>query len=223
VRRIRRVSQGISEAAFARLSVAVALSASLHLYIIYGLALRPTQGSADHVSVINARLLSAPAVMERPMPEAPATQRRHGPPAQPHVVSSSEPIEIPVATQTLQNGDRSLEPDGSTASLPDLVHYAASDLDVYPQPLNRLEPVYPQTALAREIGGSVLLLLLIDESGRVTDVTVVDASPLDVFEESALQAVAATAYSPAQKGGRAVRSRILVKMDYDPSATVAPR
>ena len=220
MRRIRQVPQGVSQAAFARLSVAVVLSATLHLYLIYGLALRPTHGSADRVSIINARLLPEPAVMKRPTLAAPATLRRRIPPAQPQVPSLPEPIETPVpAAQTLPAVDRSPEPEVSIASLPDPVHYAARDLDVYPQPLNRIEPVYPQTALAGEIGGSVTLLLLIDESGRVTDVSVVDASPQDVFEESALRALAGTAYSPAQKNGRAVRSRILVKVDYDPIAS----
>jgi outer membrane biosynthesis protein TonB len=81
-----------------------------------------------------------------------------------------EPIETPVpAAPAPPAGDRSSEPEGSTASLHDPVHYAARDLDVYPQPLNRIEPVYPQTALAGKIGGWVMLLLLIDNSGRVTD------------------------------------------------------
>jgi len=213
----------MSQAAFARLSLAVVLSATLHLYLIYGLALRPTHSSADRISIINARLLPEPAVLKRLALAAPAaSQRNRIPPAQPQVPSSPEPIETPVpAAQTLPAGDRSPEPEVLTASLPDRVHYAARELDVYPQPLNRIEPVYPQTALAGEIGGSVTLLLLIDESGRVTDVSVVDASPQDVFEESALRALAATAYSPAQKSGRAVRSRILVKVDYDPIAAAA--
>jgi len=214
----------VSQAAFARLSVAVVLSATLHLYLIYGLSLRPSHGSADRVSIINARLLPEPAAMKRPTSVAPATQRRRIPPAQPQIPSLPEPIETPVpAAQALPAGDRSPEPEVSTASLPDPVHYAARDLDVYPQPLNRIEPVYPQTALAGEIGGSVTLLLLIDESGRVTDVSVVDASPLDVFEESALRALAATAYSPAQKNGRAVRCRILVKVDYNPIASAVEK
>jgi protein TonB len=220
VRRIRQVPQGVSQAAFARLSVAVVLSTTLHLYLIYGLALRPTHSPADRLSIISARLLPEPAAMKQPTSAAPAAQRRRIPPAQPQVPSLPEPIETPVpAAQAPPAGDRSREPDVSTASLPDPVHYAARDLDVYPQPLNRIEPVYPQTALAGEIGGSVTLLLLIDESGRVTDVSVVDASPPDEFEESALRALAATAYSPAQKNGRAVRSRILVKVDYNPAAS----
>jgi protein TonB len=205
----------VSQAAFERLSVAVVLSATLHVYPIFGLALQPPHNPADHLSIINAQLLPEPAVAKRP-----AAQRERVVPVQPQVSSLPEPIETPVpAAQAPPAGDRSPEPEGSAASLPDPVHYAARDLDVYPQPLNRIDPVYPQTALAGEIGGSVTLLLLIDESGRVTDASVVDAFPPDVFEESALRALAATAYSPAQKNGHAVRSRILVKVDYDPAAT----
>ena len=218
--RIRQVPQGVSQAAFERLSVAVVLSAMLHVYLIYGLALQPTYSPTDRVSIINTRLLPEPAMQKRPTLAAPATKHNLIPLLQPQVPSLAEPIEIPVAAaQVPPAEDPGPEPEVSTASLPDPFHYAARELDVYPQPLNRIEPAYPQTALTGEIGGSVTLLLLIDESGRVTDVSVVDASPQDVFDESALEALAATTYFPAQKGGRAVRSRILVKIDYDPAAS----
>jgi protein TonB len=220
VRRIRQLPQDVSQAAFARLSVAVVLSTTLHLYLIYGLALQPAHSPSDRLSIINARLLPGVAMTKKHTSEAPAAQRQRNVAVQPQVSSLPEPIETPVpAAQAPPPGDRSPEPEDSTASFPDPVHYAARDLDVYPQPLNRVEPVYPQTALAGEIGGSVTLLLLIDESGRVTNASVVDAFPPDVFDESALRALAAIAYSPAQKDGRAVRSRILVKVDYDPIAS----
>ena len=222
MRRIRQVPQGVSQAAFERLSVAVVLSATLHLYLIFGLALQPSQPPPDRVSIINAQLLPERVMQKRPALAAPATKRDPIPPLQPQVPPLAEPIETLLpAAQAPRAEDRSPAPEVSTASLPDPVHYAARELDVYPQPLNRIEPAYPQTALAGEIGGSVTLLVLIDESGRVTDVSVVDSSPEDVFAESALQAQAVTAYSPAQKGGRAVRSRILVKVDYDPIAAAA--
>lgn len=220
MRRIGQIPQDVSQAAFVRLSVAVVLSATLHTYLIYGLALQPTLGPADHLSIINARLLPEPAVVQRATLAAPATQRQHIPPAQPQVAPLPESMETLVpAAQPLLDVDRSPETEVSAVTLPDPVHYAARDLDVYPQPLNRIEPVYPQTALAGETGGSVTLLLLIDESGRVTDVSVVDASAQEEFNGSALRALAAAAYTPAQKNGRAVRSRILVRVDYDPAAS----
>jgi len=200
------------------------LSATLHLYLIYGLALQSTRGPADRLTIINARMLPESAVMERPTLAAPGIAHlRRVPPRQPQVPSLPEPLETPpAAAQALSATDPAPEPAVEIASLPDPVHYAARELDVYPQPLIRIEPVYPPAALAGEMGGSVTLLILIDESGRVTDVSVVDASPQDVFEESARRAVAAGAYSPAQKDGRAVRSRILVRFDYDPAASAIP-
>lgn len=196
------------------------LSTTLHLYLIYGLALRPTHVPADRPSIISARLLHEPAVTTRPAMAVPAMKHRRIPRLLPQVPSLPESVEIPVpAAQVSPAGVRGAETEVSFASFPDPVHYAARDLDIYPQPLTRIEPAYPQSALAGDIGGSVTLLLLIDESGRVTNVSVVDAFPQDVFEESALRAVAATAYLPGQKNGRAVRSRILVKVDYDPAAS----
>jgi len=219
MRRVRQVPQGVSQAAFTRLSVAMALSATLHLYLIYGLALQRAQSPAEHLSIINARLLPESTAMKPKALAESAIHRKRIRSAVPQVVSLPEPEErMESAVQTPATGDAGPEPEVAVASLPDPVHYAAKELDVYPQPLNRIEPAYPPTALSAEIVGSVTLLILIDEFGRVTDVSVVEASPQDVFEESARRAVAAGAYSPAQKNGRAVRSRILVKVDYDPAA-----
>ena len=223
MRRIRQVPHSVSQAAIARLSVAVVLSATLHLYLIYGLVLQQNRGPADHPGILNARLLPEPAPLKPTALAEPATQRNRMPRAQPQIGSLPESDEtLELTAQTPSAEALTAEPELAIASLPDPVHYAAKELDIYPQPLNRIQPIYPQTALIGETGGSVTLLILIDESGRVTDVSVVDASPQDVFEESARQAVAASAYSPAQKDGRAVRSRILVKFDFDPGASAIP-
>ena len=220
MRRVRQVPQGVSQAAFTRLAVAMALSASLHLYLIYGLALQRAQRPAEHFSIINARLLPGPTAVKRKALDESVVRRKRFRSDVPQVVSLPEPEQsMDAAVQTLSTGDLDPDPEVAVASLPDPVHYAAKELDVYPQPLNRIEPVYPQTALAAEIVGSVTMLILIDEFGEVTDVSVLEASPQDVFEESARYAVAASRYAPAQKNGRAVRSRILVKVDYDPAAS----
>jgi protein TonB len=46
----------------------------------------------------------------------------------------------------------------------------------------------------------------------------VDATPDGVFEQAAQQALAEAIFYPAQKEGRSVRSRILVKVEFDPSS-----
>jgi protein TonB len=67
----------------------------------------------------------------------------------------------------------------------------------------------------------VTLEVLIDESGRVTQTSVVDAVPAGIFEQAAQQAMADALFYPAQKDGRIVRSRILVKVEFSANAADA--
>ena len=108
--------------------------------------------------------------------------------------------------------------DATSPTIPDPVHYPAKDLDIYPQALNRITPVYPQVARDAQVAGSVTLLVLIDEAGRVLGTSVMDATPDGVFDQVAQQALANAAFYPAQKDGRTVRSRILIRVEFDPAA-----
>lgn len=70
-----------------------------------------------------------------------------------------------------------------------------------------------------KVAGSVTLLVLIDEAGRVVGTSVMDATLDGVFEQAAQQALANAAFYPAQKDGRMVRSRVLIKVEFDPELT----
>jgi outer membrane biosynthesis protein TonB len=91
---------------------------------------------------------------------------------------------------------------------PDPTYYPARELDAYPQPARPL-------ALDRPAGaGSIRLLLLIDEHGVVNDVSLVEADAAGHLEETLRAALAATRFLPAQKDGRAVRSRIVLSVSF---------
>ena len=111
--------------------------------------------------------------------------------------------------------------EASVANIPDPVHYPAKELDIYPQALLPITPGYPETARDAHAAGSVTLLVLIDEVGRVVGTSVMDATPDGVFEEAAQRALANAAFYPAQKDGRPVRSRILIKVEFDPESTAS--
>ncbi|MEM5788140.1 MAG: TonB family protein, partial [Syntrophobacteraceae bacterium] len=72
-----------------------------------------------------------------------------------------------------------------------------------PRFVRRVLPVYPR--LAREMGkeGTVVLRLTIDERGQLQKVLVVKSAG-SAFDSKALDAVKASSYSPAKKGGRPV-------------------
>jgi protein TonB len=206
---------------------AVALSAVLHVFLIYGFSLPAESGPAAWSTIINAHLAPLPSSASPQHATMPGHNRAPDPVRRaellpiPHDVVA--PLTAPEAAPVAADPDPVVATSDAAniPSIPDPIHYPARDLDIYPQALNPIRPVYPQEARAAQIGGSVTLLVLIDEAGRVVDTSVADAAPGGLFEQAAMQAMAGSTFYPAQKDGRTVRSRILVKLEFDPAAATA--
>lgn len=210
------------------MSAAVALSAAFHIFLIYGFSLPADSGPGTRVTVIHAQLRPP---QPSASPQRAKTPERNGapdsyrpapvvlsPPAASAVAEPApKPATVPGATEPAASGGD----EASSPTIPDPVHYPAKDLDIYPQALTRITPVYPQAARDAQVAGSVTLLVLIDEAGRVVGTSVLDAAPDGVFEQAAQQSLANAAFYPAQKDGRTVRSRILIKVEFDPAAADA--
>jgi protein TonB len=111
---------------------------------------------------------------------------------------------------------RAVEPagEGSSLGVPDATYYGVRQLDVFPALDGAFDLRYPQRAAADDVKGRVTLLVLIDADGTVNDVSVVDAHPAGYFEDDALRAVRAARFRPALKDRRAVRSRIVIEVNY---------
>lgn len=216
MRRIRHEFT-LYRAADSRLGFAVVLSAAVHVFLICSLAPRPGNPSPSHSNPIHARLMPVQAA---PMAIAQVSAPAVLPDAVAGVFASA------AAAAPAESGDavppapaQAVNPVVDMPDLPGLsdpVHYAAKDLDIYPRLERALHPDYPDKALQQRIPGTVTLLVLIDEAGKVTETSVIDAVPEGVFDESARMALSAAGFVPAQRDGRRVRSRILVNLNYDP-------
>lgn len=115
--------------------------------------------------------------------------------------------EIPAAETTLPGS-------GAVAPAPDPTYYAARELDVFPALATPLQLRYSERAAAAAIEGRALLLVLIDDTGNVDDVSVVETLPDGYFEDDAKQALMSARFTPALKNGRPVKSRLLVQITY---------
>jgi protein TonB len=94
--------------------------------------------------------------------------------------------------------------------------YSAKQLDELPRPLG---PIRPKLPLARGAGtaqGRVVLQLLIDENGVVTSASVLEAEPEGDLAEQALAAGREVRFRPGSKGGRVVKSRVLLELTFGP-------
>ncbi|MDB5808590.1 MAG: hypothetical protein JWN94_712 [Betaproteobacteria bacterium] len=198
-----------------RLIKAVALSFLLHLALLVGLPVNPTGGEPQRISTITARLepvaaeresLRADPVAVNPLDSSPAAEKTPKP-AEARTESKPEPA-------------RAKEPAPSPSGgievpfIRDPTYYPARQLDVYPQPLSAIKLDYPESAASAKVDGRVLVLLLIDEFGMVNDASVVESQPEGYFEEAALAVFRAARFSPAQKLGHAVKSRVLLQVKY---------
>jgi protein TonB len=107
--------------------------------------------------------------------------------------------------------------------LSDPTWYPARQLDVYPKLIAPVQPRYPDEAARDNVAGVVTLLVMVDEDGLVREASVAEADPPGYFEDAALDAFRGARFSPAAKDGRMVRSRILIRVTFDPEAHAVRR
>jgi protein TonB len=229
-----------------RLLLALLLSLSVHLGVIYGVRLVPAQQLPEAVAVIQARLQlepdfsvrSAPAVKRTvPVKPAPASEATSRTPVRdvlvPAPVVQPKPERItPAPAEPASESGHEMPDSGHETALPvpdqdsalpkvaiplfeDPTYYPAKQLDERPQAKRPVNPVYPDAAAVAGVEGEVMLLLLIDETGKVRDVSVVEAKPEGYFEESAMVAFHSAEFTPAIKQGRRVKSRVLIRVQYN--------
>ncbi len=95
---------------------------------------------------------------------------------------------------------------------PDPVYYPARQLDVYPALIRPVSLEYANDSG----GGRVLLMLLIDETGNVRDLSIIESGPARGWEDTLRATFAEARFSPARKDGRAVKSQVQISVDYRP-------
>jgi periplasmic protein TonB len=86
-------------------------------------------------------------------------------------------------------------------------------VDSAPASISRPAPAYPPAARQMKIEGSVLLQVLVTETGEVGEVRVVRASS-QVFAQAARDAVKRWRYTPATKDGAVVKTWIVETIDF---------
>ena len=86
--------------------------------------------------------------------------------------------------------------------------------DKAPVLIKRVEPVYPEIAKKAGVSGQVILLVVVDEQGNVAEAEVFAASPPNIFEQAALDAVVQFKFEPALQRDRPVRVRIRQTIDF---------
>jgi hypothetical protein len=96
----------------------------------------------------------------------------------------------------------------------DMNWYGAHELDSYPRALAPLRFDHPPGAGLENTGARLLVWLRIDEHGQVVEVAAGEAGVPERLVEATRASVAAVKFVPALKDERAVKSRLLLRIDF---------
>ncbi|MFC1627516.1 TonB family protein [Gemmatimonadota bacterium] len=77
-----------------------------------------------------------------------------------------------------------------------------------PKPVKRVMPKYPEEALQDGSEGKVILNIVVDEKGVVTEAKVITADPPGVFDEAAIEAMKQWVFEPAEQAGVPIKVRL---------------
>lgn len=174
-------------------------------------------------AAIRVRTISPPPPSPPPSPSPPPAPSVREPPR------VNEAIHAPDRPPVSASGQQPLTDTSAAAAAPALSVTAEADSDSY-APRNQLStPPIAKTAIVlesppNEIGAGRLvgvLLLFIDEQGRVQRIEAEEPTLPPAFEQAAREAFLGAEFSPGEIDGRAVRSRqrVEVVFDYAPLPT----
>jgi protein TonB len=93
--------------------------------------------------------------------------------------------------------------------------FSLGEVDSHPRLVHKVNPTYPFRAKRRGIEGKVVVRFLVDKQGRVSEFSVVQAEPEDVFEESALKAVKEWQFEPGMKDKKPVSTWVQVPIRFE--------
>lgn len=93
--------------------------------------------------------------------------------------------------------------------------FSLSEVDAHPRVVHKVPPSYPFRAKRRGVEGTVEVRFLVDKKGRVSQVSLIQAEPEGVFEESALKAVRKWRFEPGKKDGQPVATWVQVPIRFE--------
>ena len=121
-----------------------------------------------------------------------------------------EGIEAKKGNTLSKEADKIVLQDSDADSLPTPTEeYLVSQM---PSVLTEVRPVYPKEAREKEIEGAVSMDVLIDEKGKVRQVSVIEGP--EIFRAGALEAMKKFAFRPALVDGKPVAVRIRYSLKF---------
>jgi TonB family protein len=224
----------VGPAASARTRVAATTAISIVVHLSLALAFSASSGrGTDGLSSFRPALTATLAGTAQPAPTI--ASNRHEAIRLPATLNQiqaptfePEAFPLPPVAPVQITGDAIRRPDARAHTpheLPAAPEYRLpSGLESPAQLIDMADPEYPVDAGTQS--GTVVLRILINESGGVDNVAPVRAMPPNVFDRAAVAAFSSAKFRPGRFAGLPVKSQLVVEMEFTPvnrGANVAGR
>jgi periplasmic protein TonB len=156
---------------------------------------------------VDSTVLQAPSSPDEPPPPPPVEEEPPEP--EPNLAESQEPLTITVDLEMAVGAGGAMPMNllgGSAEAARDIAQALdVSELDKPPALIAAVPPRYPLELRRARVEGTVALVFLLTEEGRVEDVRV-ESSSRPEFEQPAMEAIRRWRYKPGMKDGEAVKT-----------------
>ena len=99
-----------------------------------------------------------------------------------------------------------------------MIEYDLNQVDKQPRYLQRVDPVYPSSAINQGIKATVKMRCLVDKDGNPQNIEVAECDPkdvLNVFGPPSVEAVKKWSFSPGEIGDEPVPTRIAFNIVFE--------
>lgn len=87
--------------------------------------------------------------------------------------------------------------------------------DTAPEPVETVQPEYPEIARDSDEEGTVVVEVLIDDHGRVEEARVAESDTIEALNQAAVVAARGWLFKPALRDGQPVRSKIAIPFKFE--------
>jgi periplasmic protein TonB len=172
-----------------------------------------------------------PEMPEPPPPEMPAPEPMDLAAIQPAIPGFETPSLTPVSVKgvAVRPGPTRFQRDFAKAPVPGKlarptapvkapqpkIRFHSDELDRQPERISMVNPVYPYRAKRLGIQGVVTVKFLVDRSGAVRELTIIEADPPDIFNEAVMKTLDKWKFKPGRKDGKDVETWITTSIRFE--------
>lgn len=200
----------------AALAIAVGMTALLFCVLPF------THIMAKPGRMVELRKTSAtdlpPPVEEQVSTPPPEPERAPDSAPEPQLADAPQPIQVSADLDVAVGAGGALAGFGDVRSLTAAQAvqdetFDVSELEQKPEAVSQAAPIYPAELRKAKIEGSVTLVFILDENGRVNEPRVENSSRPE-FEKPAMEAIRKWRFRPGMKSGKAVATYVRIPMRF---------